>query len=159
MSVYSSFVKPRNDNLAGPHTERLVWARDDSALFDFADEVGRLMLVAPVSDESEIIDHVAWEAAKPTRWWLHTGTAMVTSPWLYTYAANWDVPVRLVATPAEWIIDPGRRSCILQPTIVDLWSALQGLPIRIDADLDAYLRAEMTRQRNARIHFERPFDA
>jgi hypothetical protein len=103
MSRRSSTVKPQNNNLVGPHAERLVWARDDSALFDFADEVGRLMLVAPVSDGNETIDHVAWERDKPTRWWLHTGSAMVTSPWLFSYAADWDVPVRLVATPAERI--------------------------------------------------------
>ena len=126
-------------DLVGWCPQSLVWARDDSSLFDFADVTGELMWVFPVFAEADrLIDYVSWRRENPTRWWLKTGAAIVTSPWLFKDALDWGDPVHLVATPEQWAADALHRACILQPEVLDLAYFLQRFPnIVCSEDLEA----------------------
>jgi hypothetical protein len=135
-----------------------IEARDDSDFFEYAEgELGRLAWTFPIFDAvSAVIDIVAWELTKPRKWWLHTGAALATSPYVFQDAVNWGEPLRLVATPEEWVRDPKRTACLLQPTKIDLRDLLSGHRVICSEDLEAFLRAEMRRQLESTLHFERP---
>ena len=138
-------------------SESLVWAREDSPFFDFADEGGQLMWTFPVYDEIAVIDCVAWRRERPERWWLRTGAAKITSPRLFRRAIEWNAPLHLVATPEEWVGDPCHCACILQPDKVDLSYELQRLPlIECSEELEAYFIAEIRRRAIEKLNFGRP---
>jgi len=151
---FNASEPPPPSDLAAWIPESLVWAREDSPFFDFADEVGQPMWTFPVCDEIEVIDWVAWRRERPERWWLRTGAALVTSPSLFRHAIEWNAPLHLVATPQEWVGDPCHRACILQPDKVDLAYELQRLPlIECSEELEAYLSAEVLRQVIEKLNF------
>ena len=137
--------------------ESVVWAHEDSPFFDFADEVGQSMWTFPVCDEFEVIDWVAWRRERPERWWLRTGEAIITAPWVWRRAIDWYRPLHLVATPQEWVGDARRRTCILQPDKFDLALELQRVPlIECSENLKAYLSTEVQRQVIEKLNFGRP---
>jgi hypothetical protein len=152
--------------LEGWTPESIVWVREDSDYFDWGDEAGELCWTFPVFDErGELIDFIAWKSDRPARWWLHTGAALVTAPWLWRDAREWLVAgltveppaLRLVSSPEEWVADARQTSCILQPRAFDLAYELQRIPlIQCSEDLQAFLSAEIRRQVMKNIKFERP---
>jgi hypothetical protein len=156
---YRSYRLDCSDGTVSPQgiSESLVWAREDSPFFDFADEDGQLMWTFPVCDEIAVIDCVAWRRERPELWWLRTAEALKTSPWLFRRAIDWNLPLHLVATPEEWVGDPCHRACILQPDKFDLAYELQRLPfIECSEKLEAYFRAEIQRRAIEKFNFRRP---
>jgi hypothetical protein len=134
-----------------------IEAGDGSDFFQYAEgELGRLAWTFPIFVGNAAIDVVAWERARPQRWWLLRGEALTTSYFLVADAINWGEPLRLVATPEEWIKNPTRTACLLQPATIDLYALLSGIRVECSGDLAAFLRAEMRRQLESTLHFERP---
>jgi hypothetical protein len=61
----------------------------------------------------EVVDMIALRTAEPDRWWWRVGTGWA----LGTEHLGCDAPLRVVATPLDWIAAAGRALCILD------WSA------------------------------------
>jgi hypothetical protein len=141
-----------------PHAR--VWADEKGIYFQYADVAGERMLTFPVIDESAaIFDYVAWLLRQPNRWWLMRGAAVTSNPRLLRRAREWDERVHFVATPEEWIVDPRRRVCILQPKLFDFLYELPCYPIAASEEMEAWLRAEATQALQTRIDIKRPTDA
>jgi hypothetical protein len=137
-----------------PHCR--VEAHDSSAFFEWAHEGGQEMWSFPILDGAEVIDFVAWRREHPQRWWVKTGAALVTSPWLWESALNLGPPVYLVENPEEWVRDPRRRSCILQPDLLDLLYVVQRYPIVARERFQSWLRAQAIHQLTKRIGMGEP---
>jgi hypothetical protein len=143
-------------DLAAGIPESLVCAHEDSCFFDFADDAGEPMCAVPVCDGFEVIDWVAWRRKRPQRWWVRSGEAIITAPWVWRQAVDWYLPLHLVATPQEWVSDARGRTCILQLDKFDLYQ-LQRVPlIECSEQLEAYLSAEILRRTMERLNFGRP---
>jgi hypothetical protein len=61
----------------------------------------------------EVVDLIALRTAEPDRWWWRVGTGWA----LGTEHLGCDAPLRVVATPLDWIAAGGHALCILD------WSA------------------------------------
>jgi hypothetical protein len=135
-----------------------IEATDDSDFFEYAEgPLGRLAWTFPILDiGNAVIDVVAWEEKRPCKWWQLTGQALATSPFVWNDALNWDEPLRLVATPEEWVRDARHTACLLQPDKIDLGALLAGLRIECSEHVEFFVRAEMARQLDATVIFARP---
>jgi hypothetical protein len=133
-----------------------IEASDDSDFFQYAEgELGRLAWTFPILDAGNaVIDMVAWEHKRPCKWWRFTGQALTTSLFVWNDAVHWDEPLRLVATPEEWVRDPWHTACLLQPDKIDLQLALDGLTVECSEDVEAWLSTAVARQR--KLIFRRP---
>lgn len=98
---------------------------------------GPAHVVMPVMDMGEMVDLIAWRTTNPTRWFWRTGLGWALgTDWLLP---RWDNgPVRLFATPLEWLANAGEGMCILD------WAAPE---IREMAMLDAIEADEMVGRR------------
>lgn len=78
------------------------------------DETGFDALLMPVRDlGGEVIDVVAWEFGLPQHWWIRRGIATYAGEHAIYLANRQKQPVRLVATPAEYLKQWGQGMCIL----------------------------------------------
>lgn len=69
-------------------------------------------VVMPVMDVGSMIDLIAWRTTQPARWLWRKGLGWALgTDWLLP---RWDDgPVRLFATPLEWLAGAGQGICIL----------------------------------------------
>lgn len=71
-------------------------------------------LLMPVRDlGGEVIDVAAWEFGQPAFWWLRKGIATYCGEHSIYLDNREGRPVKLVATPAEYLKHWGRAMCIL----------------------------------------------
>ncbi|MCB4861126.1 hypothetical protein K7W03_16160 [Sphingobium sp. PNB] len=89
---------------------------------------GPTHVVMPVMDQGEMIDLIAWRSSNPARWFWRTGLGWALgTDWLLP---RWDNgPVKLYATPLEWLAGAGEGICVLDwsaPEIRDL-AALEAI--------------------------------
>ena len=77
---------------------------------------GPAHIVMPVMDMGDMIDLIAWRSTNPARWFWRTGLGWALgTDWLLP---RWDdEPVRLFATPLDWLAGAGKGMCVLD------WSA------------------------------------
>ena len=94
-------------------------------------------VVMPVLDMGDMIDLIAWRTTNPARWFWRTGLGWALgTDWLLP---RWDDgPVRLFATPLEWMAGAGQGMCILD------WNAPE---IREMAALESVETDEMVGRR------------
>ncbi len=73
---------------------------------------GPAHVIMPVMDMGDMIDLIAWRSTNPARWFWRTGLGWALgTDWLLP---RWDDgPVRLFATPLEWLANAGQGICIL----------------------------------------------
>jgi hypothetical protein len=72
------------------------------------------MLYQLVESDGSLYDVVAWEAARPQIWWLLYGRATFLGEWCISAANRERKPMRLVATPAEYLRLEPMACCILR---------------------------------------------
>jgi len=120
------------------------------------DASGVLAVLLPVELDREIeIDTVAWTPDRPRRWFFerHIATHLGDAP---LRKAQWyGHPLRLVATPADWLRDPQATTCILDWK-ADLRAILGDVPKVICAS-DAqkrFLRRRLAEQLAPRFEIE-----
>ena len=66
----------------------------------------------PVMECGDIIDLIAWRSGDPARWFWRTGLGWALgTDWLTPRWGN--EPVRLFATPLDWLAGAGEGMCIL----------------------------------------------
>lgn len=116
---------------AEQHTIGVAKVRAHSdGLFDYADDGLPAFIVAVVDPDRDlgdagIFDLVAFSPDEPARWWGRTGAAFA----LGDHLLEMGDPVRVVATPLDWLTAEGDALCILDwssdsPT----WGALRVCP-------------------------------
>ena len=94
---------------------------------------GTLHVIMPVMEAGELIDLIAWRSSNPARWFWRTGLGWALGA--DYLSPRWDDdPVRLFATPLDWLAGAGKGICILD------WSAPE---IRELSALDAIEADEM----------------
>jgi hypothetical protein len=75
---------------------------------------GRDALMHPVElDNGELIDTVAWFLTNPRKWWREKLIATHLGDWSLRHAQFLQEPIRLLATPANWLTSPASAICIL----------------------------------------------
>jgi hypothetical protein len=75
---------------------------------------GREATLLPVElDGGDEIDTVGWFSANPRKWWRELLVATHLGDRALRYAAFVGMPIRLLPTPAAWIVDPTDSMCIL----------------------------------------------
>lgn len=78
------------------------------------DETGFEALLLPVRGiDGTVIDTAAWEIGHPQVWWLRRNIATFVGEHELILASREKRPVRLVATPKEYLAHWGRAICIL----------------------------------------------
>jgi hypothetical protein len=78
------------------------------------DETGTLAVLLPVELDPEIeIDTVAWLPDRPRPWLFERHVATHLGDRALRRAQWYQRPIRLVATPADWLRDPQATTCIL----------------------------------------------
>jgi hypothetical protein len=78
------------------------------------DEAGLLAVLLPVELDPEIeIDTIAWTPDRPRRWFFERQVATHLGDAALRRAQWYQRPVRLVATPADWLRHPQGTTCIL----------------------------------------------
>lgn len=75
--------------------------------------------VEPIEHEDgQIIDSAAWTDAAPDRWLLWTGSGVVLGSYELALSGFAEVPIRLVETPADWVVAHARGrhwvACVLR---------------------------------------------
>lgn len=108
---------------------------DGSHLYQPGD--GPTHVVMPVMEMGDMIDLITWRSTNPARWYWRTGVGWALgTDWLNP---RWDDdPVRLYATPLDWLAGAGEGICILD------WAAFQ---VRELASLAAIEADEMIGRR------------
>jgi hypothetical protein len=104
---------------------------DGSHLYQPGD--GPTHVVMPVMEMGDIIDLIAWRSTNPAKWYWRTCAGWALgADWLNP---RWDEdPVRLYATPLDWLAGAGQGICILD------WAAPE---VRELASLGAIESGEM----------------
>jgi hypothetical protein len=78
------------------------------------DEAGLLAILLPVELDREIkIDTIAWTPDRPRRWFFERHVATHLGDRALRRAQWYQRPIRLVATPTDWLRDPQATTCIL----------------------------------------------
>lgn len=106
-------------------------------LFDYSEDGLPACLVAVVENDRDlgdagIFDLVAFASDNPGRWWWRTGAAFA----LGGHLLESDEPVRVVATPVEWLAYAGDALCLLDwSRRSSAWPALRaGPPLQFTND-------------------------
>ena len=84
-------------------------------IFDFA-EHGRRAFIQPVlsgGEFTDIVDLIAWFPDNPGRWWTRCYSGVPLGDDQLFYAAYWEEPLTLRATPLDWLCAGGAGVCIV----------------------------------------------
>jgi hypothetical protein len=84
--------------------------------FEFSEEGDGLLcklLEVFTPDNPEPIDTVAWAFGTRSPWWLRYGAVSYLGAYHLWRRREPGLPVRIVPTPADWLIDGGLALCIL----------------------------------------------
>ena len=92
-------------------------------------------------------DAVAWFDDDPARWWLHRGLAAFLNPEEIDRAIHFQEPLRIFATPADWLDGRGRGVVVLDWTAhVSFWLAGADRLLVDDAETGQRLEAAFRRE-------------
>jgi hypothetical protein len=112
----------------------------------------REIVFDPMDEVGDVYDTVAFDPARPTRWWTEYGLAVCLGE--YELATAWwqERPARMVATPADWLRCHGAAFCIIDWN-ADLHAIIGRAPSVECADdwLAGKLKRELTEQARSRI--------
>ena len=101
---------------------------------------GALHVISPVYADGEIIDLLAWRSGAPGNWAWRTGIGWALGSDMLL--PRWDSdPMRIFATPLEWLSAGGEGICILD------WDApeLDGLRALENIEADEWIAQRLTR--------------
>lgn len=72
---------------------------------------GRLAYL--VAADREVSDLIAWYPEEPNIWWLRRNIAPILNPVAIDRAAHFDEPLRIYATPWDWLSNKGKGIVVL----------------------------------------------
>lgn len=95
---------------------------------------GAAHIVQPVFSDGGIIDLVAWRSLTPSRWNLRTGLGWLMGIDEVSTVGGWDAsrPVKLHATPLDWLRASGEGICILDWDAPELHTLSEIHAIEVD---------------------------
>jgi hypothetical protein len=120
------------------------------------DQSGALATLIPIElHDGTAIDAVAFLAANPRRWWTEKLAATHLGDTELNRAQWYQRPIRLVATPADWLRDP-QTICVLDWWSCDLRALFGDVPKVICASdgQERFLRRRLTEQVAPRFKIE-----
>lgn len=101
----------------------VVTASEDGRGLYVPDPDGELHLVLPVYEDGGLVDLVAFRSATPDKWLLRTGLGWALGLEWDLSGHDWAEPVRLDATPLDWLRAGAGGLCVLDweaPELCDL---------------------------------------
>ncbi len=139
----SALIRPLSNGLWDPAEE------SDAEAID-------CMLLPVYGPNLCVVDVVAWEMFKPSRWWLRNGCATYLGEAAITQANRAHKPVELVGTPKEYLARSGYAVCILDWG-TDL-ASIEGAPVcgffSRDGSLALQLKDTIAERRRAAVRIE-----
>lgn len=112
-------LTPPWDDCTGCHIPFTHWRRRQQPITTFSDEsfqpaeAGPPATVLDVDEGGDVVDEVAFYACDPGRWWLRYGIGIALGMDAFDKALRDGAPLRVVATPADWLGARGDALCVL----------------------------------------------